>query len=124
MKNNSKIKFIFGFAFIILFIILIYYSETIDSYIYRKYIPLEEKDSISDNVLNISNNHGLVYIKLVHNKNIIIQKTVNEKNEISSIINFISKGDSIYKASYSDTLTIIKNNKRLIFIIKKYYENK
>lgn len=84
-----------------------------------KYPKIDNIDSFHGQVKHEREYQGVSYIELSDSSFFRINHSINYNIKPSDLHDFIRTGDSIYKNKYSDTLIVVRDEKKYVFKIGK-----
>ena len=121
MKNNL----IFWIVAIIIFIPLIIFSTHSAKKKGRENFEKFDSAEINSRIESIDNKYHGTHIVLSDGRDFVAYFLTDEKlNEGKIFDHTATNGDSVIKKSYSDTLYLIKGNRKLAYLFGLEYRNK
>lgn len=84
-----------------------------------KYHLLTKQDSINNRIVSVFSTRGFAYMTMQDSQKVSLGVSRNGLYEDSFIGDFLKAGDSLYKASDTDTFYIQRDNRKYYFIVGK-----
>lgn len=115
-------------------LIILFFVYAIDTYVGNRYVSskylyISLNDSFTGKVLFAKRERTTQILTLKgQDRKVLLIEAVNEETEKLDrgyyIADFVQPGDSVFKRSNSDTVLVIRDNKKIPFIIRRFQDPK